>query len=60
MSYTFFIKECKFVLTWVISEDDADNEDSFVLEANGELLSKLDYLDPNFKFVDREVVLFNG
>ena len=33
--YTFFVKEQKFVLSWIVQTEEADAEDCFELQASG-------------------------
>ena len=57
--FTFFEKGQKFVIRWVIVDPDSDQTDHFALESNGACTSSLQYLAPNFKLVDTELLIFN-
>ena len=48
------------MLRWIVQPEDADAEDSFELSANGEPLSKLEYLSLDFKLIDEEAAAFEG
>lgn len=58
--HTFQHMDQKFVLKWVIADEDSNSEDTFTLEVNGAALDTLEYLVPNFKLVDEEPVFFDG
>ena len=60
ISYTFYVQEQKFMIRWIIQPDDADAEDCFELQANGVPLVKLDYLNLDFKLVEKDVSVFDG
>ena len=48
------------MLRWHIADEDSEEQDAFVLEANGEPLSKLDYLSPTFKLVEADPIFFDA
>ena len=48
------------MLLWVIQPEDSDAEDHFELLADGESLSKLNYLGLDFKLIDAYVPVFDG
>ena len=58
--YTFYISEQKFLLQWIVQPDDEDTEGCFEIQANGVSLSKLDYLNLDFKLEDEDVPIFDG
>ena len=58
--YTFYHLGQKFVLKWVIADDDSDLQDNFELESNGDALSQLVYLAPNFKLIEEDPTFFDA
>ena len=58
--YTFYVQEQKFVLLWIVQPEDSDAEDGFELQANGVSLSKLEYLNLDFKLIDQDILVFDA
>ena len=48
------------MLKWVFANPDTGLRDTFDLEANGAVLSSLEYLSPNFKLVDADLEFFDA
>ena len=58
--HTFYVNEQKFTLFWIVQPDHSEAEDGFELHANGRSVSKLEFLNLDFKMVDEEMAIFNG
>ena len=58
--FTFYVLGQKFVLKWGISDPESSLSDTFALEANGAELDSLEYMVPNFKLVEIDVVFFDA
>ena len=48
------------MLLWILQPEDSDAVDGFELQANGESLSKLEYLNLDFKLIDQDILVFDA
>ena len=48
------------MLLWIVQPEGTVAEDCFELQANGVSLSKLEFLNLDFKLTDEEIAVFDG
>ena len=60
LPHTFYFQGQKFVLKWLKADEDSGVEGFFMIEANGQMLAKLEYLSPSFKLIDEDPAFFDA